>query len=75
LTEDFAKVSLGGGSTENFRDEKASRFRHRIMRKMAYMNESLGGPACTGCGRCVTACTIKIADPVNVVDKIMQEGK
>lgn len=75
LTEDFAKVSLGGGSTENFRDEKASRFRHRIMRKMAYLNESLGAPACTGCGRCVTACTIKIADPVKVVDSIMQEGK
>ena len=74
LTEDFAKVSLGGGSTENFRDDTATRFRHRIMRKMAYLNEALGGPACTGCGRCVTACTVKIADPVKVVDKIMQEG-
>ncbi len=74
LTEDFAKVSLGGGHAENFRDQKASRFRHRIMRKMAYLTESLGGPACTGCGRCVTACTVKIADPVKVVERIMQEG-
>ena len=50
LTEDFAKCSLGEGACENFRDERASRFRHRMMRKATYLNEKLGGPACVGCG-------------------------
>jgi formate hydrogenlyase subunit 6/NADH:ubiquinone oxidoreductase subunit I len=72
LTEDFAKVSLGGGATENFREERAERFRHRIMRKASYLNEKLGGPACVGCGRCSAACTSDIADPVNVINKIME---
>ena len=72
LTEDFAKVSLGGGATENFREERGERFRHRIMRKAAYLNEKLGGPACVGCGRCSAACTADIADPVNVINKIME---
>ncbi|MBN1115074.1 MAG: 4Fe-4S dicluster domain-containing protein, partial [Oligoflexia bacterium] len=72
LTEDFAKVSLGGGAEENFREERADRFRHRIMRKAAYLNEKLGGPACVGCGRCSNACTADIADPVNVINKIME---
>ena len=70
LTEDFSKVSLGGGATENFREERSERFRHRFMRKMTYLNPKLGGPACVGCGRCSTACTADIADPVNVVNKI-----
>jgi len=72
LTEDFAKVSLGAGAEENFRETRGERFRHRIMRKASYLNEKLGGPACTGCGRCSTACTADIADPVNVINKIME---
>jgi ferredoxin len=71
LTEDFAKVSLGEGATENFRDERGERFRHRIMRKAVYLNPKLGGPACVGCGRCSAACTADIADPVRVIDTIM----
>lgn len=72
LTEDFAKVSLGAGAEENFRDTRGERFRHRVMRKAAYLNEKLGGPACVGCGRCSAACTADIADPVNVINKIME---
>lgn len=72
LTTEFARVSLGAGDTENFRDSRGERFRHRIMRKGAYLNEKLGGPACVGCGRCSAACTADIADPVRVIDKIME---
>jgi formate hydrogenlyase subunit 6/NADH:ubiquinone oxidoreductase subunit I len=71
LTEDFATVSLGGGRTENFRETRGDRFRHRFMRKAVYLNEKLGGPACVGCGRCSAACTADIADPVHVIDRIM----
>ncbi len=72
LTEDFAKISLGEGAVENFREKRADRFRHRIMRKASYLNEKLGGPACVGCGRCSSSCTADIADPVNVINKIME---
>jgi ferredoxin len=72
LTEDFAKVSLGPTGHENFREERAERFRHRIMRKATYLNTKLGGPACTGCGRCSTSCVPDIADPVNAINKIME---
>jgi ferredoxin len=71
LTEDFAKVSLGEGATENFRGSRGERFRHRIMRKSVYLNDKLGGPACVGCGRCSAACTADIADPVRVIEQIM----
>ncbi len=72
LSEDFAKISLGAGATENFREEPGERFRHRIMRKAAYLNQKLGGPACVGCGRCSSACTADIANPVRVITKIME---
>ena len=73
LTEDFAKVSLGaGGATENFREKRSHRFRHRVMRKTAYLNDKLGGPACVGCGRCSEGCVPDIADPVKIINKIME---
>jgi len=71
LTEDFAMVSLGEGATENFREERSERFRHRFMRKAVYLNPKLGGPACVGCGRCSAACTADIADPARVINQIM----
>ena len=70
LTEDFAKISLGGGATENFRHSRGSRFRHRMMRKFVYLNDKLGGPACVGCGRCSSSCTANISDPVHVIQQI-----
>jgi sulfhydrogenase subunit beta (sulfur reductase) len=72
LTEDFAKVSLGPTGAENFREEKAERMRHRIMRKAAYLNQKLGGPACVGCGRCSVGCVPDIADPVKIINNIVE---
>jgi len=72
LTREFAAVTMAGGGTENFREHHSARFRHRFMRKTTYLNEKLGGPACTGCGRCAQACTVDIADPVKVITAIME---
>jgi len=72
LTREFASVTMAGGGTENFREHKSARFRNRFMRKTTYLNDKLGGPACTGCGRCSQACTADIADPVKVITKIME---
>jgi sulfhydrogenase subunit beta (sulfur reductase) len=69
---DFAKVSLGAGASENFRHNTFTRYRHRMMRKATYLNETLGGPACVGCGRCSAGCVPDIADPVKIVDRIME---
>jgi ferredoxin len=74
LTEDFAKISLGGDNAENFRESRGERFRHRIMRKSTYLNETLGTPACVGCGRCSSSCTANIADPVETINSIMEEN-
>jgi formate hydrogenlyase subunit 6/NADH:ubiquinone oxidoreductase subunit I len=63
---------MAGGQKENFRAHHANRFRHRFMRKAAYLHDKLGGPACTGCGRCAAACTADIADPVRVLNAIME---
>lgn len=72
LLEDFSTVSLGGGSIHNFRTQRAERYRHRAMRKTAYLNEKLNSPACVGCGRCSANCVPDIADPVHIIDKIME---
>ena len=69
---EFAQVSLGGGHTENFREERHTRFRHRIMRKATYLNSKLGGPACVGCGRCSTSCVPDIADPVKIINPLVE---
>ena len=71
MTREFAAVTMAGGQKENFREHHSSRFRHRFMRKAAYLYDKLGGPACTGCGRCSAACTANIADPVRVLNAIM----
>jgi ferredoxin len=72
LSEDFAKVTVQGG-VENFREDRSSRYRHRIMRKAVYLNQKLNGPACVGCGRCASACTADLANPVTVLNKIMEK--
>lgn len=74
LTREFAAITQPGGHSENFRAHHSARFRHRFMRKAAYLNEKLGGPACTGCGRCSAACTADIADPVRVITAIMERA-
>ncbi len=72
LLPGFAEVSLGGNKTENFREHPWQRYRHRAMRKTTYLNEKIGGPACVGCGRCALSCLAGIADPVHIVDTIME---
>ncbi len=72
LTSEFSEVTSPAG-TENFREERAERYRHRFMRKAAYLNDQLGGPACTGCGRCSGACTANIANPATVINKILEQ--
>jgi ferredoxin len=72
LLPGFAEVSLGAGKTENFREHPHQRYRHRVMRKTAYLNDKIGGLACVGCGRCSLSCLPDIADPVHIVDTIME---
>lgn len=72
MTEDFAKISIGGGNTENFRENHGQRMRHRMMRKLVYLNEKLGMQACVGCGRCASACTADIASPVQIVNALLK---
>jgi sulfhydrogenase subunit beta (sulfur reductase) len=72
---DFSKVSLGAGGTENFRHDIFERYRHRMMRKATYLNPTLGGPACVGCGRCSAGCVPDIADPVRIIERIMEESR
>ncbi len=63
---DFARVAGG----ENFRHDKASRFRHRIYRKGKYVLERFGKLGCVGCGRCSIACLADIASPVEAFNAI-----
>jgi len=69
LLQDFATVA----GDHNFRKDRAARFRHRLYRKGKYVPGKIGGQiACVGCGRCITACTAKIANPVDVYNQLME---
>ncbi|MCK4858187.1 MAG: 4Fe-4S dicluster domain-containing protein [candidate division Zixibacteria bacterium] len=71
LLQDFASVASG----ENFREDRANRFRHRIMRKCTYVPQIVEDDlACVGCGRCSSQCLPDIADPVKIINKLA-EGK
>jgi sulfhydrogenase subunit beta (sulfur reductase) len=52
----FAEVAGG----ETFREDRASRLRHRMFRKGKYILEQTGRPGCVGCGRCDRACVAGI---------------
>lgn len=56
---EFALVAGG----HNFRESKASRVRHRFMRKGKYITQVHGLLGCTGCGRCQRACLVDITVP------------
>ncbi len=71
MLTDFAKVAGG----ENFRHDKASRFRHRIFRKGKYVLERYGIVGCVGCGRCTTACLADIASPAEAFNAIAEKAK
>ena len=69
LLTNFATVA----GDHNFRKNRADRFRHRLYRKGKYVPGKIDGQiACVGCGRCVTACTAKIANPVDVYNTILE---
>lgn len=69
LLENFATVA----GDHNFRKKRADRFRHRLYRKGKYVPGKIEGQiACVGCGRCVTACTSKIANPVEIYNTLME---
>lgn len=71
MLEHFAEVAGG----HNFREKKRSRYRHRFYRKGKYMWDAFGSIACVGCGRCTSACTAKIANPVDVLNRLMEEAE
>jgi len=65
----FAKVA----GNHDFRPVPASRYRHRYYRKGKYLHDMMGVIACVGCGRCITACTANIANPVEVYNRLLEE--
>ncbi len=65
-------ASVAGG--HNFRKDRIDRYRHRYYRKGKYVPELIGECACVGCGRCISACVAKIAQPVTVFNRLL-EGK
>ena len=69
LLSEFAAVAGG----HNFRRHRADRYRHRYYRKGKYIPEKIGEIACVGCGRCITACTANIANPVEVYNRLVHE--
>jgi len=52
LFERFAQIAGG----LNFREERGSRFKHRIYDKFLYPVIMYGAPFCVGCGRCIKFC-------------------
>jgi len=71
LLRDFATVA----GDHNFRRRRSDRYRHRYYRKGGYMPEKIGEIGCVGCGRCVTACTAKIANPVEVFNALLEKAQ
>ena len=71
LLRDFATVAGGN----NFRRQRADRYRHRYYRKGKYIAEKLSKLACVGCGRCITACVPNIANPVEVFNRLYMHNK
>ena len=71
LLEDFAVVAGG----ENFREERAQRYRHRYMRKGKYIYERYGDIACVGCGRCGYHCVPDIAAAARIFNELKEESE
>ena len=70
MLTDFATVT----GNHNFRGKREDRYRHRYYRKGKYIPEKIGEISCVGCGRCITACVAKIANPVEIYNRLL-EGK
>ena len=65
----FAEVAGG----HNFRDQRAERYRHRYYRKGKYSYDMIGEISCVGCGRCISACTVEIANPVEIFNRLLDK--
>ena len=71
LLSNFATVA----GNHNFRENRADRFRHRLYRKGKYVPSKIDGQiACVGCGRCISACTTKIANPVEIYNTLLENA-
>lgn len=68
MLTNFATVA----GDHNFRKDRADRYRHRYYRKAKYVPEKIGELSCVGCGRCITACVSKIANPVDVYNRVAE---
>jgi len=69
MLREFASVAGG----HNFRSQRAARYRHRYLRKGKYTWEQYGEISCVGCGRCITACTANIANPVEIFNRLLDD--
>jgi sulfhydrogenase subunit beta (sulfur reductase) len=69
MLDSFARVAGG----HNFRSKPAQRYRHRYSRLGKYMHDLYGFIGCVGCGRCITACVTKIANPVEVYNRLAEK--
>ncbi len=65
----FARVA----GNHNFRERETDRYRHRYLRKGKFVYDMIGAISCVGCGRCITACTANIANPVEVFNRLLEE--
>lgn len=71
MLTDFATVA----GNHNFRKKKGERYRHRYYRKGKYLHDMHKQIACVGCGRCITACVTKIANPVEIYNTLAEGRK
>ena len=62
-------MQVAGG--HDFQNRRADRYRHRFFRKGSYMPQRYGFIACTGCGRCASACIADIANPVDLYNELL----
>lgn len=69
MVSSFAKVA----GDHDFRPLAAARYRHRYYRKGKYVPDMIGEIACVGCGRCITSCTAKIANPAEVYNRLLEK--
>ncbi len=52
-----------------FRDSKLARFKHRIYHQIQYFRDRHGVVFCTGCGRCIAGCPVRI-DWVEIINEM-----
>lgn len=64
----FALHAMVAGG-ENFRKTRASRIKFRYYHKQRGFVAEYGRPSCVGCGRCITACPVRI-DITKVINKL-----